>query len=344
MNVSPQNKRRVRVGINGFGRIGRVVFRAGFEKLEIVGINDLTDATTLAHLLKFDSTHGRFSAEVTAEDSSLRVNGKRIPLSSQKDPAQIPWQQWEADVVLECTGVFTNKESCMKHLQAGARKVLLSAPAKGKGKDDVDLTVVFGVNHLQYSPLKHDVVSNASCTTNCLAPVAKVLHENFGIEHGFMTTIHSYTLDQRILDAVHKDLRRARSAAVSMIPTTTGAAKAVGLVLPELAGKVDGFAIRVPTINVSLVDFNFQTSKKLSVSAINESLQAAAQGALKGILDFEKLPLVSADFCGHPASSIVDLLSTMVVGDHLGKVVSWYDNEFGFSSRMVDMAIHLGEN
>lgn len=329
---------KLRVGINGFGRIGRILFRAGFERLEIVGINDLSSPAESAHLLKYDSTHGKFPGEVSAGEDFLNVNGKKISYSKVKDPSQIPWKKWEVDVVLECTGAFKGKEDFVKHIAAGAKKVLVSAPADG-----VDMTVVYGINHETYNASSHDVLSNASCTTNCLAPVVRVLHDKFGIEHGLMTTIHSYTLDQRILDTGHKDLRRARAAALSMIPTTTGAAKAVGLVLPELKGKIDGTAIRVPTPNVSLVDFNFNAKKDVTKDSINAALEEASKTYLKGILAVERAPLVSCDFNGNPHSSIVDLQSTMVTGTRMAKVFSWYDNEFGFSNRMVDMAIYMQE-
>ena len=327
---------RLRVGINGFGRIGRILFRAGFDKLDIVGINDTTSTDVLAHLLKHDSSHGRFNGTVTHDEKSLTINGKRIPVSATKKPEEIPWKSWEVDVVLECTGAFKSKEDFEKHLKGGAKRVLVSAPAEG-----VDLTIVYGINHTQYDPSKHTVVSNASCTTNCLAPVAKVLNDAFTIEHGLMTTIHSYTNDQRILDAVHKDLRRARSAAVSMIPTTTGAAKTVGKILPELKGKIDGTSIRVPTPNVSIVDFVATTAKPVTKESVNTALQKAADGVFKGILVCEKEELVSTDFNGNPASSIVDIPSTMVLGDKMVKVFSWYDNEMGFSHRMVDFALYM---
>lgn len=329
---------RLKIGINGFGRIGRVLFRAGFEKFDIVGINTLDDIEGIAHLLKYDSSHGIFNAEISHTENSLIVNGKSIPVSKIKNPAEIPWKAWGAEMVMECSGAFKKKEDFMAHLHAGAKRVMVSAPAEG-----VDTTLVYGVNHQSYDPSKHYVFSNASCTTNCLAPLAKVIHENFGIESGTMMTIHSYTNDQRILDAPHKDLRRARSAAVSMIPTTTGAAKAVGLVLPALKGKIDGLSIRVPTPNVSIVDFSFVTQKDISKNALNESLITAAQGALKGVLAVEKSELVSVDFNGNPNSSIVDLQSTMVVGQRMGKVLSWYDNEAGFSNRMIDLALYMAE-
>lgn len=327
---------QVRVGINGFGRIGRLLFRAGFGQVEFVGINNLSDAKGAAHLLKYDSTHGRFAKPVSHDEKNLIVDGKKIPLSAHKNPAEIPWKEWGCDIVLECTGAFKSKDDFMKHIQGGAKKVLVSAPADG-----VDLTVVYGINHESYDPGKHQVLSNASCTTNCLAPVAKVMHEAFGIEQGLMTTIHSYTNDQQVLDAPHKDLRRARAAALSMIPTTTGAAKAVGLVLPELKGKIDGTSIRVPTPNVSLVDLVFRSAKPVNVDSINEVFKKAADGALKGILAVESDPLVSVDFNGSTYSSTVDLTATMVMGTNLAKVFSWYDNEMGFSYRMIDVAKHM---
>ncbi len=328
---------RLRVGINGFGRIGRVLFRAAFDRVDIVGINDPSPPETLAHLLKYDSSHGIYPHDVKVEDKALVVNGRRIPLSKEKDPAQIPWKSWEADIVLECTGAFKGKEDFVKHIQGGAKRVLVSAPAK------VDLTAVMGVNHTVYDPAKHQIISNASCTTNCLAPLVKVLHKEFGIEYGTMTTVHSYTNDQRILDAGHSDLRRARAAAVSMIPTTTGAAKSVGEVLPELKGKIDGISVRVPTPNVSLVDFNFTSSKDLTIEAINAALKSASLGDLKGVLAFEEKPLVSVDFNGNTHSSIIDAPSTMVIGPRFAKVLSWYDNETGFSHRMVDLALYMAQ-
>ena len=329
---------KLRVGINGFGRIGRVLFRAGFEKLDIVGVNSLDSVDGVAHLLKYDSSHGIFNADVGHDEKNLIVNGKKIQCSASKNPAEIPWKDWGVDVVLECTGALKNREDYQKHLTAGAKKVLISAPAEG-----VDMTAVYGINHTHYDAGKMNFISNASCTTNCLTPIAKVLHETFGIEHGVMTTIHSYTNDQRILDAVHKDLRRARSAAMSMIPTTTGAAKAVGLVLPELKGKIDGFSVRVPTPNVSLVDFTFRPLKDVSIATINEALTKAAQGPLKGVLQVEPKELVSIDFNGNTHSSIVDLKCTMVVNPKMAKVMSWYDNETGFSHRMIDMAMYMAE-
>jgi glyceraldehyde 3-phosphate dehydrogenase len=327
---------KLKVGINGFGRIGRIFFRAGFEKLDIVGINSLDSVEGMAHLLKYDSSQGVFDAEVSFDDKNIIVNGKKIPVSSSKDPGQIPWKAWGVETVMECTGALKGKEDYQKHVTAGAKKVLVSAPADG-----VDLTVVYGINHIDYNSEKHTFISNASCTTNCLAPLAKVMNDTFGIESGTMMTIHSYTNDQRILDASHKDLRRARSAAVSMIPTTTGAAKAVGLVLPELKGKIDGISVRVPTPNVSLVDFTFTSKKETSVSAVNNALREAAKTSLKGVLAVEEKDLVSVDFNGNPYSSIVDAKTTMVVQGKTVKVLSWYDNECGFSNRMVDMALHM---
>lgn len=330
---------KVKVGINGFGRIGRVFFRAAFDKLDIAGINSLDDLDGLVHLLKYDSAHGIFEGDVSHDGENLIVRGKKIPVSKTKDPAQIPWKAWGVDLVMECTGALKGKEDYQKHINAGAKKVMISAPADG-----VDMTVVYGINHTQYDSSKHTFISNASCTTNCLAPLAKVLDEAFGIESGTMMTIHSYTNDQRILDSSHKDLRRARSAAVSMIPTTTGAAKAVGLVLPNLKGKIDGLSVRVPTPNVSVVDFTFNAKKELSVQAINDALRAAANGPLKGVLAVEEKELVSIDFNGNTHSSIVDAKTTMVIagsGNKLAKVLSWYDNETGFSNRMVDMALYM---
>jgi glyceraldehyde 3-phosphate dehydrogenase len=329
---------KLRVGINGFGRIGRVLFRAGFEKFEIVGINNLDSVEGSAHLLKYDSSHGIFSGDVRHDEKAMYVNDKKVHMTAVKNPAEIPWKDWGVDLVLECTGAFKKKEEFMAHLKGGAKRVMVSAPADG-----VDRTIVYGVNHLQYDPAKDFVISNASCTTNCLAPVAKVLNDNFGIENGMMTTIHSYTNDQRILDAPHKDLRRARSAAVSMIPTSTGAAKAIGLVIPELVGKLDGTSVRVPTPNVSLVDLSANLKKDVTIEDINGALIKASNGALKGVLHCEEKQLVSIDFNGNKFSSIVDLDSTMVIGKRLIKVMSWYDNETGFSNRMVDLAQYMAE-
>ncbi|MBC7457836.1 MAG: type I glyceraldehyde-3-phosphate dehydrogenase [Bdellovibrionaceae bacterium] len=329
----------MKIGINGFGRIGRVFFREGFDKLDIAGINSLDDLDGIVHLLKYDSSHGIYKADVSHDGENLIVNGKKIPVSSQKDPAQIPWKAWGVELVMECTGALKGKEDYQKHIAAGAQKVMVSAPADG-----VDITVVYGLNHKLYDAIKHTFISNASCTTNCLAPLASVLHKTFGIVNGTMLTIHSYTNDQKILDAAHKDARRARSAAVSMIPTTTGAAKAVGLVLPELKGKIDGLSIRVPTPNVSLIDFTFNTEKDVTVASINAALKEASQGELKGVLGYETAELVSIDFNGNKLSSIVDSKTTMVVGNRTAKVLSWYDNETGFSNRMVDMALFMMGN
>jgi glyceraldehyde 3-phosphate dehydrogenase len=327
---------KVKVGINGFGRIGRILFRDGFEKLDIVGINDLTDAKTLAHLLKYDSTHGIFKADVTHDESSITVNGKRIPISKERDPSKIPWKTLGCEIVLECTGAFKSKEDFMKHIAGGAKRVLVSAPANG-----VDTTVVVGINHTHYDPAKHLVISNASCTTNCLAPIAKILNDSFGIERGMMTTIHSFTNDQRVLDAPHPDLRRARTASMSMIPTTTGAAKAVALVLPELEGRLDGTSIRVPTPNVSVVDLTFTSKKEITVELINNAVKEAAQGAFKGIVQYETDELVSVDFNGNKHSSIFDSKCTMISGKNMAKIFSWYDNETGFSNRMIDLAQYM---
>ncbi len=330
---------RLRVGINGFGRIGRIVFRAGYDKVDFVGINNLGgDGAAHAHLLKYDSTHGIFKGDVHGEGNTITVDGKAIPMSAEADPAKIPWKDWGVDVVLECTGAFKKKSDFLKHIDAGAKRVLVSAPA-----DESDQTFVYGINHKIYDPAKHLVVSNASCTTNCLAPLAYVLHNELGIERGLMTTIHSYTNDQRILDTYHKDLRRARSAALSMIPTTTGAAKAVGLVLPELKGKVDGISIRVPTPNVSLVDFVAEVKKKVTAEEVNNILIKASDGSFKGVIACERAPLVSSDFNGNPNSTIIDMPSTAVMGDNMVKVLAWYDNEVGFSNRMIDMALFIAE-
>ncbi len=329
----------IKIGINGFGRIGRIVFRAAMKNpdLEVVAINDLTDPATMAHLLKYDSVHGTLDAEVGAKEEAIEVNGKTIAVTSIKDPAELAWQRYGADIVAECTGLFRDKENTSKHLSAGARKVVISAPAK-----DPDITIVMGVNSNRYDPGQHHIISNASCTTNCLAPVAKVLLENFGIQSGLMTTIHSYTGDQRLLDFAHKDLRRARAAALSMIPTTTGAAKAVALVLPELSGKLNGLAIRVPTPNVSIVDLVVTINKSgVTVTDINEALRQAAEGELKGILGYTDLPLVSSDYNGCVLSSIVDGPTTYVI-DNMVKVLSWYDNEAGYSNRMVDLMAMIG--
>ncbi len=327
-----------KVAINGFGRIGRNVFRAAHSSndIEIVAINDLTDAATLAHLLKYDSVQGTFEATVEAGDNEIIVDGKAVKIFKEKDPAALPWKELGIEIVIESTGIFTDMAGASKHRQAGASKVIISAPGKG-----VDQTICLGVNEQDYDPANHHVISNASCTTNCLAPVAKVLNDRFGIVKGMMTTIHSYTNDQKILDLPHKDLRRARAAAVSMIPTSTGAAKAVSLVLPELKGKLDGMAVRVPTPNVSLVDLTIETSKTTTTEEVNAALKEAASGPLKGILDYCELPLVSCDFNGSAASSTVDALSTSVLGGNMVKVLSWYDNEWGYSNRVLDLVKYV---
>ena len=327
----------LKVAINGFGRIGRTIFRAGLnnDNIEFIAINDLTDPPTLAHLLKYDSVHGVLDADISVTNHSLIVNGKEVEIFTEKEPVRLPWRDIDIETVFECTGLFKDREKASDHLDAGAKKVIISAPAKG-----ADIMLVMGVNHQEYDPQRHNIVSNASCTTNCLAPVCKVLLEHFGIEKGIMTTTHAYTGDQRLLDFPHKDLRRARAAALSMIPTTTGAAKAVSLVLPELEGKLNGMAIRVPTPNVSIVDLTVQLSKHATVDEVNKVMKEAAETNLKGILNFCEEPLVSTDFNGSQASSIVDGLSTMVIGD-LVKVLAWYDNEFGYSSRMVDLAVYM---
>ncbi|HOB82541.1 MAG TPA: type I glyceraldehyde-3-phosphate dehydrogenase [Peptococcaceae bacterium] len=330
-----------KVGINGFGRIGRNVFRVALdnEDFEIVAVNDLTDARTLAHLLLYDSVHGPFAGRVEAGEDSIIINGKAIKVLAEKDPALLPWGELGVDVVIESTGRFTKGEKARAHLKAGAKKVIITAPAK-----DEDLTVVMGVNDDQYDPAKHHIISNASCTTNCLAPVVKVLHEKYTVRRGMMTTVHSYTNDQQILDLPHKDLRRARAAALSIIPTTTGAAKAVTLVLPELKGKLNGFAMRVPTPNVSVVDFVAELGTKVSVEEVNAALKEAAEGPLKGIMAYSDLPLVSKDYNGNPHSSIIDGLSTMVIDGNMVKVVAWYDNEWGYSNRVVDLARKVSES
>lgn len=330
----------IKIGINGFGRIGRMVFRAAMKHpdVEVVAINDLTDSVTMAHLLTYDSVHGKLTESVSAKEDAIEVDGRSIPITSVKDPSLLKWKEFEVDIVAECTGLFRDAESAAKHLAAGARKVIISAPAK-----DPDITIVMGVNSSQYDPRSHHIISNASCTTNCLAPVAKVLLENFGIRCGLMTTIHAYTGDQRILDFPHKDLRRARAAALSMIPTTTGAAKAVSLVLPELAGKLNGLAVRVPTPNVSIVDIVATLEKSgVTVSDVNTALREASEGSLEGILGYCETPLVSTDFNGSAFSSIVDAGTTYTV-DNMVKVLSWYDNETGYSTRMVDLAAMIGE-
>ena len=327
----------LKVAVNGFGRIGRMVFRAGFHNpdIDLVAINDLTDTATLAHLLKYDSVHGAFREDISSTDHSLIINGKEIEIYSEKDPSKLPWGELGVETVFECTGLFRDRESASAHLDAGAEKVIISAPAKSP-----DITVVMGVNEQEYDAKTHHIVSNASCTTNCLAPVCKVLLDHFGIEKGLMTTTHAYTGDQRLLDFPHKDLRRARAAALSMIPTTTGAAKAVALVLPQLEGKLNGMAIRVPTPNVSVIDLVVQLTKPATAEMVNQAMKEASETSLKGILAFSHEPLVSIDFNGATISSTVDGLSTMVIGDML-KILSWYDNEVGYSSRMVDLAVYM---
>ncbi|GAC1394439.1 MAG: type I glyceraldehyde-3-phosphate dehydrogenase [Ktedonobacteraceae bacterium] len=332
----------LRVGINGFGRIGRQSMKAMLERyprdIEIVAINDLTDTKTNAHLLKYDSTYGRFPGEIEATPEALIVNGHSIKVISQRDPAQIPWGDLGVQLVIESTGFFTDADKAAAHLQGGARKVIISAPAKGE-----DLTIVLGVNDNVYDPAKHNIISNASCTTNCLAPTAKVLNDTFGIEYGLMNTIHSYTNDQRILDQVHKDLRRARTAGANIIPTSTGAARALALVIPELKGRFDGMSLRVPTVTVSVVDFVATVRKDATKDSVNAAFKAAASGSLKGILDINEEPLVSTDYRGDAHSSIVDGLSTMVLGNNMVKVIAWYDNEWGYSSRIADLANFVGQ-
>ncbi len=325
----------VKIGINGFGRIGRVFFRAALKNpaLEVVAINDLTDSATMAYLLAYDSVHGKLDVEITAKDDSIEVDGRTIAVTAERDPANLSWNDHGVDIVAECTGLFRDRSNASKHLAAGARKVIISAPAV-----DPDITIVMGVNSEKYNSKEHNIISNASCTTNCLAPVAKVLLEQFGLKYGLMTTIHSYTGDQRLLDFPHKDLRRTRAAALSMIPTTTGAAKAVALVLPELDGKLNGLAMRVPTPNVSIVDLVVNVEKSgISVTDVNDALKEAAEGELSGILGYSDAPLVSMDFNGNSLSSIVDAPTTYVMNDMV-KVLSWYDNETGYSTRMADLA------
>jgi len=326
-----------KIGINGFGRIGRLTFRSinkyHRDELEVVAINDLTDTKTNAHLLKWDSTFGPFDGTVEATEDSIIVNDKKIKIFTERDPANIAWKDYGVDIVIESTGLFTDATKAAAHRDGGgAKKVIISAPARNE-----DVTIVLGVNQDKYDPQKHNVISNASCTTNCVAPVVKVLHESFGITKGLMNTIHAYTGDQRILDTVHSDLRRARAAGVSMIPTSTGAARLVGVIIPELEGKVDGLSIRVPTVDVSVVDFVAELAKEVTKEEVNQALQAAAAGPLSGILGYCTEPLVSVDFKGNPASSTIDALSTMAIGNMV-KVISWYDNEWGYSSRLADLA------
>lgn len=328
----------VKVAINGFGRIGRNFLRTskGVSEFEVVAVNDLTDAPTLAHLLKYDSVHGIFDADVKTTGNSLVVDGREIRITAEKSPENLPWKEMGVDIVVESTGLFTDREKAAKHLDAGAKTVLISAPAK-----EPDITVCLGINEESLDPSKHKIISNASCTTNCLAPVAKVLHKEFGIVRGLMTTVHSYTNDQRILDLPHKDLRRARAAAVSMIPSTTGAAKAIGLVLPELKGKLDGFAMRVTTPNVSVVDLVAEMQKDVTADEINAAMKKWAEGPMKGILQYVDIPLVSVDFNGNPHSSIFDATLTKVMEGRMAKVISWYDNEWGYSTRLRDLIIYI---
>jgi glyceraldehyde 3-phosphate dehydrogenase len=328
----------IRVGINGFGRIGRLVLRAAQGKdIEIVGINDLTDARTLAHLLKYDSVHGGFPGSVEASDQGITIDGTTIPVSGERNPADLPWMSLGAQIAIESTGHFAHREGGQKHLEAGAERVIISAPAK-----DPDVTLVLGVNDDDYDPDSHRIVSNASCTTNCLGPISKVLNDEWGIEAGWMTTIHAYTNDQVILDFPHKDLRRARAAALSMIPTSTGAAKAIGLVLPELQGKLDGYAMRVPTADVSIVDLSIKLTRSTDANAINAAMKSAAEGPMKGILQYCDEPLVSIDLRGNPHSSILDAQNTRVMDGNFAKVLSWYDNEWGYTCRLVDLVLKMG--
>ncbi len=329
-----------RIGINGFGRIGRLTFRAikqrHNDELEIVAINDLTDTMTNAHLLRWDSTYGPYSGKVEVADDSFAVDGKRVKVLAERDPGKIPWRDYGVDIVIESTGLFTDATRAAAHLEGGAKKVIISAPAKNE-----DATIVLGVNEDSYDPVRHKVISNASCTTNCIAPVVKVLHQSFGVNKGLMTTIHAYTNDQRILDMYHKDLRRARAAALNVIPTTTGAAKAVTIVIPELKDRIHGLAFRIPTPTVSVVDFVAELGQDVDVEEVNLALKTAADGALRGILEYCSEELVSVDFKGNPASSIVDAPSTMVIGGNMVKVLSWYDNEWGYSCRLADLAVYI---
>ncbi len=332
----------LKVGINGFGRIGRNVFRAAMKRtdIEIVAVNDLTNSCTLAHLLQYDSVHGILDAHIYADEERVfRVNGRDIKVFALPDPETIPWGDYGVEVVIESSGRFTDREGASKHLNRGAKKVVISAPAKNE-----DITIVMGVNEEKYDSAKHHVISNASCTTNCLAPIAKIMHREFGIARGLMTTVHSYTNDQQILDLPHKDLRRSRAAALSIIPTSTGAAKAVALVMPELKGKLSGMAMRVPTPNVSVVDFVTELAKPATAEEINNALKTASEGELKGILAYSDLPLVSKDYNGNPHSSIVDGLSTIVIEGKMSKVISWYDNEWGYSNRVIDLVAYIGKH
>jgi glyceraldehyde 3-phosphate dehydrogenase len=332
---------KIKIGINGFGRIGRQVLKAMMERhqdaFDVVAVNDLTDAKSNAHLFKYDSTYGKFGGTVEVDGNDLIINGDKLKVFAEKDPAKIPWGSMGVDIVVESTGIFTDADKAKAHIAGGAKKVIISAPAKGE-----DITIVLGVNEGKYDPAKHNIISNASCTTNCLAPAAKVVNDIYGIERGLMTTIHAYTNDQRILDTVHKDLRRARTAGANIIPTTTGAAKAVALVIPDLKGKFDGFSLRVPTVTVSVVDFVCTTAKPCDAKSLNVAFKEASEGALKGILGYTEEPLVSMDFRGDDRSSIIDGLSTMSIGTNMIKVVAWYDNEWGYSCRVSDLAAYIG--
>lgn len=331
----------VKVAINGFGRIGRLLYRAAIEReanVDFVAVNDLTDAKTLGHLLKYDSVHGRFNADVQVRENSLFVNGKEMKVISQRDPAQLPWKDMGVYLAVESTGFFTDRDGASKHLAAGAKKVLISAPAKNP-----DVTLVIGVNDQMYDHEKHNLISNASCTTNCVGPVTKVLHDNFGVERALMTTAHAYTNDQRVMDLVHKDMRRARAAALNIIPTTTGAARAIGLVMPDLAGKIDGLALRIPTPDVSIVDLSAVVKRPATVEEINAAYKKAAEGPLKGILDYTEEPIVSTDVLHNTYSAVFDAMSTMVVDNNLVKLLAWYDNEWGFSCRMVEQIEMIGK-
>jgi len=331
-----------KIGINGFGRIGRITFRTinqyQKDKLEVVAVNDLTDTKTNAHLLKWDSTYGAYPGKVEASEDAIIVDGKQVKVLSERDPGSIPWRDYGIDIVIESTGLFTDATKAAAHLQGGAKKVIISAPAKNE-----DITIVLGVNEDKYDPGKHKVISNASCTTNGIAPVVKVLHDNFGVDKGLMTTIHAYTNDQRIQDMFHKDLRRARSAAVNIIPTTTGAATAVTIVIPELKGRLHGMAFRIPVVTVSVIDFVANLEKEVTVDEVNRAFQTAAEGPLAGILEYCQEPLVSTDFIGNPASSIVDALSTMVIAGNMVKILAWYDNEWGYSCRLADLATYIAD-
>ena len=330
----------IKIGINGFGRIGRLTLKAIMERcggeLEVVAVNDLTDAKTNAHLFKYDSNYGVYPGKVEAQEGSIIIDGRKIKVIAERDPAQIPWRDFGVDIVIESTGLFTEAGKAASHFQGGAKKVIISAPAHGE-----DISIVLGVNEGQYDPDKHRIISNGSCTTNCIAPVVKVLHQSFGITHGLMTTIHSYTNDQKILDVFHHDLRRARAAAVNIIPTTTGAARMVTVVIPELKGKLHGISIRVPTATVSVVDFVADLDKEATVEQVNDAFRKVAEGELKGIVEYCDAPLVSSDFKGNPASAIFDALSTMVIDGNLVKVLAWYDNEWGYSCRLADLASYI---